>query len=74
MREFANIDMFERLGGDNPSPKEKAFREFLQEMEETACGGPRTEAQFVRMIKHLPKIISPRDVEVLLKPKDVGAQ
>ncbi|KZV74705.1 hypothetical protein PENSPDRAFT_164448 [Peniophora sp. CONT] len=66
-QEYAKVSMYDELGGDNPSPQQKAFREFIQEMEETACGGPRTGEQFARMIKDLPKVYGRRDLNMVLE-------
>ena len=65
-RHFASVSLYDNLGGDNPSPKERALRDFFKEMEETACGGPRTGDQFVQMIKHMPKAFAGCDLDVIL--------
>ncbi|VDB93424.1 unnamed protein product [Peniophora sp. CBMAI 1063] len=66
-RDLASIDLWSHLGGDNPTPKEKAIREFIREIEETACGGPRSTGQFVKLVKNMSKTIPQRDLETLFK-------
>ena len=71
---LSNSSMYKHLGGDNPSPLEKAFGEFLDEYEASTCGGPRTAEQFVNMIKHLPKQMTKSDLETWYRPRAKKAQ
>lgn len=62
--------MFKHLGGDNPSPAEKAFGDFMRELEESACSGPRTAEQFVHLVKHMPKVMARSDIEAVFKKSE----
>ncbi|VDB93422.1 unnamed protein product [Peniophora sp. CBMAI 1063] len=72
-REVAKGSMYKYLGCDNPSPTQKAFGDFLREIEESACGGPRTEEQFVELIKNMPKVMAKSDIDMVFKPKGKGS-